>query len=133
MAVIVFFGTLALHTRHNDFPYSYHPDEGGKTGQIIGGSRNYHHPLLMLSVTDGISRVAFPIAAGLLIDRFGVGVPFWVAALLVVAALPLTRGLAAYVRPAPARPGAEPAVEPALAAADITAEIPVAVSRPSGA
>jgi hypothetical protein len=56
---VLFIGTLALHTRHNDFPYSYHPDEGGKTGQIILGSRNYHHPLLMLSVTDVLSRVAF--------------------------------------------------------------------------
>ena len=48
----------------------------------------------------GVSRVAFPIGAGLLIDRFGVGVPFWLAALLVLATLPLSRGLAA-LRPSP--------------------------------
>jgi hypothetical protein len=59
MAAVLFTFTLALHTRHNDFPFSYHPDEGGKVGQIILGSRNYHHPLLLLSVTDVISRVAF--------------------------------------------------------------------------
>jgi len=59
MALVLFIFSLALNTRHNDFPYSYHPDEGGKTGQIIGGIRNYHHPLLMLSVTDIVSRVAF--------------------------------------------------------------------------
>ena len=59
MAVALFLGTLALHTRHRDFPYSYHPDEAGKTGQIILGSRNYHHPLLMLSVTDVLTRITF--------------------------------------------------------------------------
>lgn len=59
MALVLFAFSLWLNTRHNGFPYSYHPDEGGKTGQIIGGIRNYHHPLLMLSVTDIVSRVAF--------------------------------------------------------------------------
>ncbi len=59
MALVLFAFSLWLNTRHNDFPYSYHPDEEGKTGQIIGGSRNYHHPLLMLSATDIVSRVAF--------------------------------------------------------------------------
>lgn len=59
MAVALFIFSLWLNTRHNDFPYSYHPDEGGKTGQIIGGIRNYHHPLLMLSATDIVSRLAF--------------------------------------------------------------------------
>lgn len=37
----------------------------------------------------GISRVAFPIGAGVLMDRLGVGVPFWVAGLLVLLTLPL--------------------------------------------
>lgn len=46
----------------------------------------------------GISRVVFPVAAGLLMDRFGVGVPYWVAALLLLAALPLTRALARVPR-----------------------------------
>lgn len=59
MAVVLFAFSLWLNTRHNDFPFSYHPDEAGKTGQIIGGIRNYHHPLLMLSVSDIVSRVAF--------------------------------------------------------------------------
>ncbi len=72
----------------------------------------------------GVSRVAFPVAAGLLIDRFGVGVPFWLAALLVLATLPLTRG--------PVRTAAAAAPEPGgaaearqLSAADITGEIRV--------
>jgi multidrug resistance protein len=38
----------------------------------------------------GVSRVVFPIAAGLLMDRFGVGVPFWISGILVLATLALT-------------------------------------------
>ena len=68
----------------------------------------------------GVSRVAFPIAAGLLMDRFDVGVPFWIAGALVLAGLPLTSGIGA---------GSLPAAAPApvsvrdLATADITGEI----------
>ena len=70
----------------------------------------------------GVSRVVFPIAAGMLMDTLGVGVPYLIAALLVLATLPLTRALAGYLRPRTSAP------EPVIAAADITAEIPVAVS-----
>lgn len=75
----------------------------------------------------GVSRVAFPIAAGLAMDRFGVGVPFWIAGLLVLITLPLTRGMAGFlpVEPAPL------AAERAMSAADITGEIPIASSGPS--
>ena len=59
MAAALFIGSFLLFTRHHDFPYSYHPDEGGKVTQIINGSRNYHHPLLLLSATDIASRVGF--------------------------------------------------------------------------
>jgi MFS family permease len=65
----------------------------------------------------GSSRVAFPIAAGILMDRFGVGVPFWIAGVLVLATLPLTPGPGRT----PADSGAAAARE--LAAADITGEI----------
>ena len=69
----------------------------------------------------GVSRVAFPIAAGILIDRFGVGVPFWLSAVLVLATLPLTGAMAA-----PAGVGATGAAEARqLSAADITGEIRV--------
>ncbi len=37
----------------------------------------------------GVSRVAFPIGAGLAIDEFGVGVPFWVSGLIVLLTFPL--------------------------------------------
>ncbi|HTL05660.1 MAG TPA: MFS transporter, partial [Gemmatimonadales bacterium] len=70
----------------------------------------------------GVSRVAFPVAAGFAMDRFGVGVPFWVAGVLVLLTLPLTRGMATGLQPAPA--------EQRLAAADVTGEIPV--SGPPG-
>jgi multidrug resistance protein len=55
----------------------------------------------------GVSRVAFPLAAGVLMDRFGVGVPFWVAGLLVVATFPLAGAIGNSVGQT-AAPGAEP-------------------------
>jgi multidrug resistance protein len=70
----------------------------------------------------GVSRVAFPIGAGILMDRFGVGVPFWIAGLLVLATLPLTAALDRWLAPAPAA-RAEAAEARNLAAADITGEI----------
>ena len=76
----------------------------------------------------GVSRVAFPIAAGLLMDRFGVGVPFWLAGVLVLASLPLTRSIGTRAEPVPT--ASSDALR--LAAADITGEFPVppAVSSP---
>ncbi len=71
----------------------------------------------------GVSRVIFPIAAGALMDLSGVGVPYLIAAALVLATLPLTRALSGYLLP----PAATVPPEPIIAAADITAEIPVAV------
>jgi MFS family permease len=68
----------------------------------------------------GISRVAFPIAAGLLMDHFDVGVPFWIAGILVLAGLPLTRGIGA-ASPKVAAPAPLPVRD--LATADITGEI----------
>ena len=69
----------------------------------------------------GVSRVLFPVAAGLLMDRFGVGVPFWIAGLLVLATLPLAWGLGNLLAPEPA-----PATAARLvSAADVTGEFPV--------
>ncbi|HEU4524326.1 MAG TPA: MFS transporter [Gemmatimonadales bacterium] len=75
----------------------------------------------------GVSRVAFPIAAGLLIDRFGSGVPFWVAGLLVLATLPLSQAVGRQVVSEPAAP----AEALQIASADITGEMPVAPPQPS--
>jgi multidrug resistance protein len=45
----------------------------------------------------GLSRVAFPIFAGLLVDHYGSGLPFMVAGLMVLAALLMTASLEKYV------------------------------------
>lgn len=51
----------------------------------------------------GISRVLYPIAAGVLMDGFGVGVPFWLSALAVLATMPLARALVPMGSIGPAR------------------------------
>ena len=57
-AGIVFVVALFFFTRNNGFWFDYHPDEGSKSGQIINGTRNYHHPLLMLNAADVAARIA---------------------------------------------------------------------------
>jgi multidrug resistance protein len=69
----------------------------------------------------GVSRVAFPIAAGVMMDRLGVGVPFWVAGLLVLGTLPLTGALAGYL----GVKSSQAEVIRELAAADLTGEFEV--------
>lgn len=76
----------------------------------------------------GVSRVVFPIAAGLLMDGLGVGVPFWLSGLLVIAMLPFAWGLAGAL--APPSPAADAALT--VAAADITGEFPVAGATEQG-
>jgi len=72
------------------------PCVSGLLSQVVAG----HERGLYLGVQQtfgGISRVAFPVFAGLLMDSLGLGVPFLVAGLMVLATLPL-----ASVIPAPA-------------------------------
>ena len=45
---------FALNTRHNTFPFHYHPDEPGKVEQIMDGEWNFHHPMLLLAATDAL-------------------------------------------------------------------------------
>jgi hypothetical protein len=52
IALILFIASLALFTRDNRFSFDYHPDEDGKTHQVIERERNFHHPLLLLNATD---------------------------------------------------------------------------------
>lgn len=47
----------------------------------------------------GASRVAFPLAAGATMDRFGLGIPFYVAGALVAATLFLTMQMESYSEP----------------------------------
>lgn len=70
----------------------------------------------------GISRVVFPIAAGVMMDHLGIGVPFWISALLVLATLPLTAAMESYLKPV--TPAAVEILE--IAAADVTGEMPTA-------
>ena len=58
IAFVLFVGSLLLFTRDNCFSFSYHPDEDGKTFQIIQRERNFHHPLLMLNATDLAAHLA---------------------------------------------------------------------------
>jgi hypothetical protein len=76
----------------------------------------------------GVSRVLFPILAGVGMDQLGIGIPFWVAGLLVLATLPLTRAMESYltVRPAAAEEARQ------LAAADITGEFPIETTQDQG-
>ncbi len=48
---------FALGVFHNDFPCEYHPDEPSKVAQLLDGTRNYHHPPLMLTLADAAARV----------------------------------------------------------------------------
>jgi multidrug resistance protein len=52
----------------------------------------------------GVSRVAFPVGAGLLMDHYGRATPFWLSGLMVLATLGLTGAMESYMsstRPAP--------------------------------
>jgi len=51
-ALLLFAATLWLDTRHNGFPYFYHPDEPDKVDQLITRKWNFHHPLLMLGTVE---------------------------------------------------------------------------------
>lgn len=51
-------GCFALFTRHNDFPYFYHPDEPGKVEQVLSGKWNFNHPMALLSVTRAVVEVS---------------------------------------------------------------------------
>jgi hypothetical protein len=58
VAAVVLLATLAgclwMYTRHNAFPLTYHPDEGGKVMQVLSASerRNFNHPQLLLEATE---------------------------------------------------------------------------------
>ncbi len=52
LCLVAFALTVWLATRHNTFPFYYHPDEPAKTRQLLGGERNYRHPLLMLDTAQ---------------------------------------------------------------------------------
>jgi len=51
---LLFTACTYLFTLHNDAPFYYHPDEGGKADQLLRDYRNYNHPQLMLEVTQWV-------------------------------------------------------------------------------
>ncbi len=53
-ALALFAAGLALDTRHNGFPFFYHPDESAKVEQILTGQWNFHHPMLLLSTAAAV-------------------------------------------------------------------------------
>ncbi len=52
--VVLFTAALMLNTRHNTFPYFYHPDESAKVTQVLTEKWNYHHPMLLLTATKAV-------------------------------------------------------------------------------
>lgn len=57
-AVVLFAVCYLVNTRHNQFPWYYHPDEPGKVEQVVEGNWNLHHPLLLLGTTKVLASVA---------------------------------------------------------------------------
>jgi multidrug resistance protein len=96
------------------------PCVSGLLSQVVPG----HQRGLYMGVQHtfgGVSRVVFPVAAGVLMDQFGVGVPFWIAGLLVLATLPFAWGLADSLQPeSPAT-----LVVRTISSGDVTGEFPV--------
>src|SRR5215210_2864672 len=58
LTALLFLAALFLYTRHNTFPFYYHPDEPGKLAQMREGARNFHHPLTLLTATELLKRLA---------------------------------------------------------------------------
>lgn len=48
VALLILAGSIFWHVQHNDFPAFYHPDEYQKGVQVVTGTLNFHHPLLLL-------------------------------------------------------------------------------------
>ena len=60
LLLALFAVVLTIFTRHNDYPFYYHPDEFGKCKQVVDGTRsfNFHHPLLLLNVASPLKKLA---------------------------------------------------------------------------
>ena len=56
VSAAVLSGGFYLCRWNNDFPLGYQPDEPSKAEQLLEDQRNYRHPLLMLNVTDCVTR-----------------------------------------------------------------------------
>jgi len=56
-SLALFAVVLALDTRHNEFPYFYHPDEPAAVDQVMTSAWNYHDPMLFLSATKAVVEI----------------------------------------------------------------------------
>src|SRR3954468_22505063 len=57
LVVLFFAWCLFFYTRNYAHPYYYEKDATTKVQQVMGGERNYFHPLLMLNTTEAIIKV----------------------------------------------------------------------------
>lgn len=53
-AAVLFAACMWVNTRHNNFPWYYHPDEPGKVEQVRDSDWNFHHPFLLLGTTKAV-------------------------------------------------------------------------------
>lgn len=97
----------------------------GLLSRVVAGSERGLY-MGVQHMFGGVSRVAFPLGAGIAMDSMGLGFPFVIAGILVLATLPLTQSMALYATEAEDIP--PPAAT--ISAADITAEVPI--DRASG-
>lgn len=53
----LFLTSLFLYTRHNTFPVEFHADEPPKAAQVMERRPTYRQPLLLITMTDFVSRL----------------------------------------------------------------------------
>jgi len=58
VALAFFLASFVLFLQENDFPFYYHPDEPTKVAQVVEGTRNFNHPLLMVNSVAVAARLA---------------------------------------------------------------------------
>lgn len=84
-AIVLFVSALALNTRHNTFPYFYHPDEAEKAAQLLTGKWNFHHPMLLLTTSKVVIDIAHVTAREQAVVEAGRWVSAGFTALAIVA------------------------------------------------
>lgn len=89
-SLVLFVAVLLLDTRHNQFPYFYHPDEPVKVEQLRTGDWNYHHPMLLLTTT----KVALETTGASMEEQHVVEVGRWISAAFTALAVVLLSLLA---------------------------------------
>lgn len=94
MAAVLLVAGTSLYTTHNDFPFYYHPDEKGKVRQIAEHTRNYKHPLLLLTASNLVTKFSRGPQTPQQIVQSGRAVSAFFAAVAAVAMALLARRMA---------------------------------------